>query len=145
MVAPKDAFTDIKTWGLIVSQIGLLSSPTWTYFFPSIAKTLGYSSAVTRLITAPVCFFGFSAPSETRLWRSARTNELFSSRGHWLSILSATSWSVLHTHGSPLHRHVRHVLRLVLCLQYCASMEWKHHTSDPHEARHGLCACEHLW
>ncbi|KAJ5107507.1 MFS general substrate transporter [Penicillium angulare] len=54
-----DAFTDPKAWMLIGIQICQLTSQTWTYFFPSIVKTLGFSSTITLLITAPVYVFGF--------------------------------------------------------------------------------------
>ncbi|EXJ82472.1 hypothetical protein A1O3_06285 [Capronia epimyces CBS 606.96] len=54
-----DAVTDYKTWVLVVIQVCLLSSQTWTYFFPSIVNTLGFSHTVTLLITAPVYVFGF--------------------------------------------------------------------------------------
>lgn len=30
----KDALTDVKTWALVFIQVCLLSSQTWTYFFP---------------------------------------------------------------------------------------------------------------
>ncbi|OQD84919.1 hypothetical protein PENANT_c011G06765 [Penicillium antarcticum] len=44
---------------LVLIQVCQLSSQTWTYFFPTIAKTLGYSNNVTLLIIAPVYIFGF--------------------------------------------------------------------------------------
>lgn len=55
----KDAFIDIKVWLLVGVQVCLLSSETWTYFFPSIVKTLGYSSTISLILTAPVYVFGF--------------------------------------------------------------------------------------
>ncbi|KAJ5895816.1 uncharacterized protein N7473_005215 [Penicillium subrubescens] len=54
-----DAFTDPKAWVLVAIQICQLTSQTWTYFFPSIVKTLGFNNIVTLLITAPVYVFGF--------------------------------------------------------------------------------------
>ncbi|KAJ5358935.1 MFS general substrate transporter [Penicillium cataractarum] len=54
-----DAFTDPKAWVMIGIQICQLTSQTWTYFFPSIVKTLGFNNIVTLLITAPVYVFGF--------------------------------------------------------------------------------------
>ncbi|KAJ5664679.1 MFS general substrate transporter [Penicillium macrosclerotiorum] len=54
-----DALTDPKAWMLILIQICQLTSQTWTYFFPSIVKTLGFDNTVTLLITAPVYVFGF--------------------------------------------------------------------------------------
>lgn len=53
------AITDPKVWCLVFIQICLLSSQTWTYFFPTIVKTLAYNSTITLLLTAPVYFFGF--------------------------------------------------------------------------------------
>jgi hypothetical protein len=55
----KSAVTDGKVWALVFIQLCLLSSQTWTYFFPSIVKTLGYGNITTLLLTAPVYFFGF--------------------------------------------------------------------------------------
>ncbi|KAL1873601.1 hypothetical protein VTK73DRAFT_843 [Phialemonium thermophilum] len=55
----KDAFTDPKTWLLVSIQVCLLTSQSWTYFFPSIVKTLGYNNTITLLITVPVYVFGF--------------------------------------------------------------------------------------
>ncbi|KAJ6078496.1 allantoate permease [Penicillium canescens] len=47
-----DAFIDPKAWILIIIQVCQLSSQTWTYFFSTIAKMLGYSNNVTLLIIA---------------------------------------------------------------------------------------------
>jgi type IV secretory pathway VirB9-like protein len=44
---------------LVAIQICLLSSQTWTYFFPSIVQTLGYGQITTLLLTAPVYIAGF--------------------------------------------------------------------------------------
>lgn len=55
----RDALTDVKVWLLVGVQICLLSSETWTYFFPSIVDTLGYSSTISLLLTAPPYIFGF--------------------------------------------------------------------------------------
>ncbi|TVY91249.1 MFS transporter [Lachnellula willkommii] len=55
----KDTVTDVKVWMLCFIQICLLSSQTWTYFFPSIVKTLGYSRTISLLLTAPVYALGF--------------------------------------------------------------------------------------
>ncbi|CAI7608903.1 unnamed protein product [Penicillium bialowiezense] len=57
--ALRDALLDPKAWILILIQVCQLSAQTWTYFFPTIAKTLGYSDNVTLLIIAPVYIFGF--------------------------------------------------------------------------------------
>ncbi|RDW66652.1 putative major facilitator superfamily permease-4 [Coleophoma crateriformis] len=55
----KDAITDPKVWLLVGIQVCLLTSQTWTAFFPSIIQTLGYNSTVSLLLTAPVYVFGF--------------------------------------------------------------------------------------
>ncbi|KAJ5739377.1 allantoate permease [Penicillium manginii] len=54
-----DAFTDPKAWILVAIQVCQLTSQTWTYFFPSIVKTLGFNTTITLLITVPVYVFGF--------------------------------------------------------------------------------------
>ncbi|RAH74953.1 MFS general substrate transporter [Aspergillus aculeatinus CBS 121060] len=55
----RDALTDPKAWMLISIQICQLTSQSWTYFFPTIVKTLGFDNTITLLITAPVYVFGF--------------------------------------------------------------------------------------
>ncbi len=55
----KAAVSDIKVWCLVFIQICILSSQTWTYFFPTIVKTLGYGKIESLLLTAPVYVFGF--------------------------------------------------------------------------------------
>ncbi|KAI2814343.1 hypothetical protein CBS63078_5247 [Aspergillus niger] len=55
----RDAFLDPKAWMLILIQVCQLTSQSWTYFFPTIVKTLGFSNIITLLITAPVYVFGF--------------------------------------------------------------------------------------
>ncbi|OJJ74140.1 hypothetical protein ASPBRDRAFT_119289 [Aspergillus brasiliensis CBS 101740] len=57
--ALRDAFLDPKAWMLILIQVCQLTSQSWTYFFPTIVKTLGFSNIITLLITAPVYVFGF--------------------------------------------------------------------------------------
>jgi len=54
-----DTLTDIKVWALVCVQVCLLSSQTWTYFFPSIVQTLGYGNIRSLLLTSPVYIFGF--------------------------------------------------------------------------------------
>lgn len=55
----KAAVADIKVWALVSIQVCILSSQTWTYFFPTIVKTLGYGNIESLLLTAPVYVFGF--------------------------------------------------------------------------------------
>lgn len=47
------AFKDIKTWLLMFTLVGVVSSAGVTNFFPSVVKTLGYSNINTLLLTAP--------------------------------------------------------------------------------------------
>lgn len=54
-----DTVTDVKVWALVCVQVCLLSSQTWTYFFPSIVQTLGYGNIRSLLLTSPVYIFGF--------------------------------------------------------------------------------------
>ena len=54
-----DTVTDIKVWALVCVQVCILSSQTWTYFFPSIVQTLGYGKIRSLLLTSPVYVFGF--------------------------------------------------------------------------------------
>ncbi|KAE9378314.1 MFS general substrate transporter [Stipitochalara longipes BDJ] len=54
-----DTVTDVKVWALVCVQVCLLSSQTWTYFFPSIVQTLGYGKIQSLLLTSPVYVFGF--------------------------------------------------------------------------------------
>jgi len=54
-----DTVTDVKVWALVCVQVCLLSSQTWTYFFPSIVQTLGYGKIRSLLLTSPVYVFGF--------------------------------------------------------------------------------------
>ncbi|KAK3061068.1 hypothetical protein LTS18_007097 [Coniosporium uncinatum] len=55
------AIKDPKLYMLILIQMSLLVGMAYTYFFPSIVKTLGYSNVLTLLLTAPpyaLAFFG---------------------------------------------------------------------------------------
>ncbi|KAJ6043267.1 uncharacterized protein N7446_001463 [Penicillium canescens] len=57
--ALRDAFLDPKAWILVLIQVCQLSSQTRTYFFPTIAKKLGYGNKITLLIIAPMYIFSF--------------------------------------------------------------------------------------
>ena len=50
----KLAFADPRLYIFILLQHTSILSQTFQYFFPAIVKTLGYSSIITLLITAPV-------------------------------------------------------------------------------------------
>jgi hypothetical protein len=94
------------------------SSPqTWTYFFPTIFKTLGYGKIDSLLLTAPVYVFGFITSLSNALIAHAPANAPSSSCGRSLS----TSWEhhgrLLAYYCCPLRRHVPHVRRLLLRLQ----------------------------
>ncbi|KAK0650881.1 putative transporter [Lasiodiplodia hormozganensis] len=55
------ALKDPKVYMLILIQFSLNTGMAYTYFFPSIVKTLGYNKVVTLLLTAPpyaLAFFG---------------------------------------------------------------------------------------
>ncbi|KXJ91132.1 major facilitator superfamily domain-containing protein [Microdochium bolleyi] len=49
----KLAFTDIKTYVLMVLVFCIVASGTVTNFFPAVVNTLGYGSVTTLLLTAP--------------------------------------------------------------------------------------------
>lgn len=70
----KLAFTDIKTWILVVLLLGIVSSAGVTNFFPTVVQTLGFANIETLLLTAPpyvlaVMTCGFNA------WHADRTGE----------------------------------------------------------------------
>ncbi|XHG07461.1 hypothetical protein AWENTII_010608 [Aspergillus wentii] len=49
----KLAFTDIKTWVLMLHILCIVSSASVTNFFPTVVKTLHYGNIETLLLTAP--------------------------------------------------------------------------------------------
>ncbi|KAL5050899.1 hypothetical protein BDW71DRAFT_194028 [Aspergillus fruticulosus] len=55
----RNALTDPKAWMLVLIQVCQLTSQSWTYFFPTIAGTLGFGPIITLLVIAPVYVFGF--------------------------------------------------------------------------------------
>ncbi|KAI1765161.1 MFS general substrate transporter [Hypoxylon sp. FL1150] len=76
------AFTDLKTWVLLVLLFGIVSSGSVTNFFPAVVKTLGYNNVNTLLLTCPpyvltvICTF-------INAWHADRTGERY-----WHIILS---------------------------------------------------------
>lgn len=54
--AVKLAFSDWRVYMFILLNHACLLSQSFTYFFPSIVKSLGYGSTETLLLTAPVWF-----------------------------------------------------------------------------------------
>lgn len=70
----KMAFTDPKTYVLIVLVLGIVSASGVTNFFPTVVKTLGYSNIRTLCLTAPP----YALCTITALfnaWHSDRTGE----------------------------------------------------------------------
>lgn len=55
----RQALRDPKLYMFIVLQMSLLTAQSWNNFFPSIVGTLGFSSTVTLLLTAPPYLFAF--------------------------------------------------------------------------------------
>ncbi|KAF2128263.1 retrograde regulation protein 2 [Dothidotthia symphoricarpi CBS 119687] len=73
-VGLKQAFADRKVYLLIFIQTTATMSMSFTYFFPSIVKTLGFPRVETLLLTAPPYFLAFLF-SIANSWHSGRTNE----------------------------------------------------------------------
>lgn len=55
----KQALIDPKLYMYIVLQMALITAQSFNNFFPSIVGTLGYSTTITLLLTAPPYFFAF--------------------------------------------------------------------------------------
>jgi MFS family permease len=53
----KSAFTDPTLYMIWIMQLGLNTAASFTNFFPTIVKSLGYSSKITLLLTAPPYVF----------------------------------------------------------------------------------------
>lgn len=73
-VGMKAAFADPKVYLLVFIQTAAVVSMSFTYFFPSIVKTLGFPRIETLLLTAPPYFLAFLF-SITNSWHSGRTGE----------------------------------------------------------------------
>lgn len=73
-VGMKAAFTDPKVYLLVFIQTAAIVSMSFTYFFPSIVKTLGFPRIETLLLTAPPYFLAFFF-SIANSWHSGRTGE----------------------------------------------------------------------
>ncbi|KAF7128534.1 hypothetical protein CNMCM5793_003322 [Aspergillus hiratsukae] len=72
----KLAFTDSKTWILMLHILCIVSSASVTNFFPTVVKTLNYGSIETLLLTAPpYCLAVISAFFNA--WHSDRTGEKY--------------------------------------------------------------------
>ncbi|KAI2473780.1 MFS transporter [Annulohypoxylon bovei var. microspora] len=70
----KQAFGDKRTWLFCFMQMFHLSACSFNAFFPTVAKTLGYNTTVTLLLTCPP-FVLAGAGSTVVGWSSGRLNE----------------------------------------------------------------------
>ncbi|CDK28511.1 unnamed protein product [Kuraishia capsulata CBS 1993] len=68
------AFKDYRMYLFIVAQHCNLLAQSFTYFFPSIVKTLGFGTTETLLLTVPVWFATFLSALIVS-YHSSRTNE----------------------------------------------------------------------
>jgi MFS family permease len=73
-VGLKAALLDPKVYLLVFIQTCAVVSMSFTYFFPSIVKTLGFPRVETLLLTAPPYFLAFLF-SILNSWHSGRSNE----------------------------------------------------------------------
>ncbi|PYI23784.1 MFS general substrate transporter [Aspergillus violaceofuscus CBS 115571] len=72
----KLAFTDIKTYLLMLLILGIVSSASVTNFFPTVVKTLNYGNIETLCLTAPpYCLAVITA--FTNAWHADRTGERY--------------------------------------------------------------------
>ncbi|KAI2605834.1 major facilitator superfamily domain-containing protein [Hypoxylon fragiforme] len=70
------AFTDVKTWVLLVLLFGIVASGSVTNFFPAVVKTLGYNNVVTLLLTCPPYVLCVIA-TFINAWHADRTGERY--------------------------------------------------------------------
>ncbi|KAI9900959.1 hypothetical protein N3K66_005221 [Trichothecium roseum] len=70
----RQSLADPKSWLLVLIQTGAVMSMSFTYFFPSIVQTLGYSRVETLLLTAPP-YFASCIYAILNSWHSGRTGE----------------------------------------------------------------------
>ncbi|KAI2623258.1 MFS transporter [Hypoxylon sp. NC1633] len=70
----KQAFKDKRTWLFCFMQMFHLSACSFNAFFPTVAKTLGYNTTVTLLLTCPP-FVLAGIGSTVVGWSSGRLNE----------------------------------------------------------------------
>ncbi|PVI02306.1 retrograde regulation protein 2 [Periconia macrospinosa] len=87
-VGLKLAMLDPKVYLLVLIQTCAVCSMSFTYFFPSIVKTLGFPRVETLLLTAPPYFLAFLF-SILNSWHSGRTGE------HCFHIVTACSISIV--------------------------------------------------
>ncbi|KAI4861536.1 major facilitator superfamily domain-containing protein [Hypoxylon rubiginosum] len=70
------AFTDLKTWVLLVLLFGIVASGSVTNFFPAVVKTLGYGNVNTLLLTCPPYVLTVIA-TFINAWHADRTGERY--------------------------------------------------------------------
>jgi hypothetical protein len=70
----KEALKDPLTYMFTFMQMMLTTGQSFTYFLPSIIKTLGYNNTITLLLTAPPYFVAFCG-SVALAYSAARRNE----------------------------------------------------------------------
>ncbi|TGJ87002.1 hypothetical protein E0Z10_g1753 [Xylaria hypoxylon] len=72
----KMAFTDMKTYILLLLLVGIVSSGGVSNFLPAVVKTLGYDSVKTLLLTSPPYVLAVIT-SALNAWHADRTGERF--------------------------------------------------------------------
>lgn len=70
----KQSLSDPLTYMFTFMQMMLTTGQSFTYFLPSIIKTLGYNNTITLLLTAPPYFVAFCG-SIAIAYSSAKRNE----------------------------------------------------------------------
>ncbi|KAI1250558.1 hypothetical protein MGN70_007615 [Eutypa lata] len=70
------AFTDVKTYVLLVLLLGIVSSGSVTNFFPAVVKTLGYDDVTSLLLTSPPYVLTVIT-SIINAWHADRTGERY--------------------------------------------------------------------
>lgn len=72
----KLAFTDLKTYLLLIILSGIVSSGSVTNFFPTVVKTLGFSNINTLLLTVPPYVLAVMT-TYLNAWHADRTGERY--------------------------------------------------------------------
>lgn len=111
LASVKMAVKDPKLYLFMLIQHLILLSQSFQYVFPSVVKTLGYSTTITSLLTAPPWFAAFLAGLATT-WSASRTQQ----RGYYIvgtMFLSAVG-NMMVTFGTSLG--VRYTGMIFLCM-----------------------------
>jgi MFS family permease len=111
MQSVKLAVKDPKLYLFMLTQHLILLSQSFQYVFPSVVKTLGYSSTITSLLTAPPWFAAFLAGLATT-WSASRTQQ----RGYYIvgTMLLSAVGNMMVTFGTSLG--VRYTGMIFLCM-----------------------------